>query len=439
MRLSPAKVIAGGFLAIILLGALLLMLPISSAGRESTSFLNALFTSTSAVCVTGLIVVDTGVYWSGFGQLVIILLIQVGGLGFMTLATLLAILTGKRIGLKDRILAQEALGKFEVQGVVSFIIKIIKTSVLIEGLGVLLLLFCFVPRFGWGKGLWYSIFHSISAFCNAGFDVLGDGRSLAVFRGDLLVNFAITTLIICGGLGFTVMYDLAANRKRLRRISLHSKLVVSMTLLLLFFGALLFFVLEFRNAATIGEAGLYEKILASWFQSVTTRTAGFESIPQGALTESSRFLTILLMFVGGSPGSTAGGIKTTTLAVALLSMLAYVRKSDVHAFGRRIGYEVINKAMATVLIGFVLVLFSALVLSIENPQIQFLNILYEAVSAFGTAGLSTGITGALTGLSKVLLIILMFAGRVGALTVVLAIAGKERKRRIHYPEGRVML
>lgn len=438
-RFSPPKVITAGFLVIILVGAFLLMLPISSAARQGTSFLSALFTSTSAVCVTGLVVVDTGTYWSGFGKFVIMTLIQVGGLGFMTIATVGSIMAGKRIGIQSRLLIQESLGQDRIQGVVRFAKKIFISAFAIEGVGALLLSLRFIPQYGFFRGIWYGIFHSISAFCNAGFDILGNGQSMMKHQTGLIVNLTLCSLIVLGGIGFVVMYDVMANRQCLKRVSLHSKLTIIMTALLIFLGMIAFFILEKDNAATMGELSFFHKWLASLFQSVTTRTAGFNSIDQGSMTESSKFLTILLMFVGGSPVSTAGGVKTTTLTVVVLATAAYIRKTDVQAFGRRISYHVVNKATAIMLIAFTLILFSTMIISIENPNIAFLNVFYEVVSAFGTAGLSTGITADLTVVSKMILILLMFAGRVGALTIVLAIAGKEQMEHFRYPEGRVLL
>ncbi len=439
IKFSPPKIITLGFLAIIFVGALLLMLPISSASRQTTGFLEAFFTSTSAVCVTGLAVVDTGTYWSAFGKVVIISLIQIGGLGFMTIATVGSILAGKRIGIHSRLLIQESLGQEKVQGIVRFAKKIFISAFIIEAMGAFFLSLKWIPQFGFWKGSLFSIFHSISAFCNAGFDIFGNGQSLMGYQKSVIVNVIISLLIIFGGIGFAVMYDLMSNRNNLKRISLHSKLVLLISSLLIVTGTLVFFVLEKNNPATMGELGLFHKLLASMFQSVTTRTAGFNSIDQGGMMESSKFLTILLMFVGGSPASTAGGVKTTSLAVVFLATAAYVRKSDVQTFGRRISYDVVNKAMAIMLIAFVTILVSTLVISIENPQIQFLDIFYEVVSAFGTVGLSTGITGAVTAMSKIILISLMFAGRVGALTIVLAIAGKETSEHFRLPEGRVLL
>ncbi len=438
-KLSPPKVITGGFAGIILLGTVLLMLPISSAGKEATGFLEALFTATSSVCVTGLIVVDTGTYWSSFGQLVIISLIQIGGLGFMTIATFITILSGQKIGIERRVLIQESLGQDRLSGIVAFAKRVFITAFAIEALGAVLLLFKFAPMYGMQKGLWYSIFHSISAFCNAGFDIFGNYQSLTAFRFSIWVNIIISLLIILGGLGFTVMEDLIENKKHLKRLSLHSKLVLEISAALILIGTIIFFVIEGRNPDTLGEMNFFQRLITAFFQSVSTRTAGFNTIDQAAMTESGRFMTVLLMFIGGSPGSTAGGIKTTTVAVTVLATLAYIRKTDVQAHGRRIGYSIVNKAMAIMMIAFITVLLSALVIGIENPNIQFINILYETVSAFGTVGLSTGITPTLTTLSKLILIFLMFAGRVGTLTIILAIAGREGHEHFRYPEGRVSL
>ncbi len=437
-EISPPRVIVLGFLTIILLGAVLLMLPLSSASGEATSFLDSLFTATSAVCVTGLIVQDTGTYWSSFGKFVIISLIQIGGLGFMTITTFGAIIIGKKIGIKNRILMQESLGQDKVQGIIHLTKNIFLGTLVIELIGALLLSTQLIPLFGLKDGIIKSLFHSISAFCNAGFDLFGNFASLTNYYDNWVISLTIMFLIIFGGLGFTVIFDYMKER-RFSKLGLHSKLALLVTGLLIVFGTLILLLLEYNNPDTIAGMALSDKVLVSSFQAVSPRTAGFNSIDLAKLTDSSKFFMIILMFVGGSPASTAGGIKTTTAAVLILTMLAFVRSSDVEAYGRRINYSVVNKAMTIVVIAFFVIVSGSMFLSIANPDIEFLDIVFEVVSAFATVGLTLGITTKLTAASKFVLILIMFAGRVGALTIVMALAGRDRKFEYQLPEGNVLL
>lgn len=436
--ISPARFLVIGFLSIILLGAVILMLPISSASGQYTPFVDTLFTSTSAVCVTGLVVVDTGTYWSNFGRLVIIILIQIGGLGFMTVTTFGAILIGKKIGIKNRILMKESLGQDNLQGIVYLAKKIMIGTFIIEFIGGLLLSTQFIPAFGFVDGLAKGMFHSISAFCNAGFDTMGQFSSLMNFQLNPTVNFTIMALIVLGGIGFTVIFDFISNKK-FKRLSLHSKIVITMTIFLILSGTIIFYVLERANPQTMGPMNELDKMMASAFQSISPRTAGFNTINQADMTDSSIFMTILLMFVGGSPASTAGGIKTTTLAVIILAAVGFVRNKDVEAFGRRINYSLVNKALTIIVIALFVIIVSTMLLSIENPDINFLWIIYEVVSAFGTVGLSTGITPTLTVLSKIVLIMAMFAGRVGTLTIIMALSRRRKTGEYQLPEGNVIL
>lgn len=435
---SPAQIIVLGFLAIILLGAFLLMLPLSSASHGATSFLDALFTATSAVCVTGLIVQDTGTYWSAFGKFVIISLIQVGGLGFMTITTFGAIIIGKKIGIKKRILMQESLGQDKIQGIIYLTKKIFLGTVVIELLGALLLSTQFIPRFGLRDGIIKSLFHSISAFCNAGFDLMGNYSSLTGYYSNIVINMTIMLLIIFGGLGFTVIFDCIRNKK-FNRLALHSKLALVVTGMLIIFGTLVLLLLEYNNADTIGQMSFFNKLQASAFQSVSPRTAGFNTIDLAKMTDSSKFFMILLMFVGGSPASTAGGVKTTTVAVLVLTMMAFVHNRDVEAYGRRINYRVVNKAMTVIVIAFIVITSGSMIISISNPELMFMDIVFEVVSAFATVGLTLGITAKLSVLSKFTLILIMFAGRVGALTIIMALASRERKFEYQLPESNVLL
>ncbi|WP_092281882.1 TrkH family potassium uptake protein [Caldicoprobacter faecalis] len=440
IRLLPAQILVLGFASIIIIGALLLTLPIASSTGKSIGFLNALFEATSAVCVTGLVVVDTGTDLSLFGQIVIITLIQMGGLGFMTMATMVFLLLGKRITLRERLVIQEALNEFKLQGVVRLTKSIIGITFLIEGIGASILALRFVPMYGWAKGLYFSIFHAISAFCNAGFDVMGEYRSFMDFTDDFIVNFAIMGLIICGGLGFSVLLDIYRNR-HFRKWSLHTKLVVCITAGLIVLGALFFFVVEFNNPATLGSQNWRGKILGALFQSVTPRTAGFNTIDQAALTNASKFMTIILMFIGASPAGTGGGIKTTTAGVLLLAVLSVIKgRHDVEVFGRRISYAIVNRALAITVISFALLISVSMVLSILEPY-PLVDVLFETASALGTVGLATFNNGDLKDLSKILIIITMFAGRVGPLTLTLAFAKRlsNNKDTLKYPEGKVMV
>lgn len=436
--INPSMILVIGFATVILLGAILLNAPIASQNNQSVGFVNALFTSTSAVCVTGLIVVNTAEHWSVFGQVVIMFLIQIGGLGFMTMATLIALLMGKRIGLKNRIIMQEALGQFTISGVVRLTIRIIQATFIIEGLGAILLAIRFIPDYGVGQGIYFGIFHSVSAFCNAGFDIIGN--SLENYVGDPIINFTIMGLIILGGIGFTVIIDVIKSKK-FRSLSLHTKVVIWITAGLILSGFAFFFLLEYTNVTFQGLT-LPEKMLAAMFQSVTPRTAGFNTIPTGALKDSSKFLTIIYMFIGGSPGSTAGGIKTATFGVIIFAVyMEIIGKEDVEVGNRRISSETVSRALAILMIALTIVSFVTIILSLTEPDFSFLDVLFETVSAFGTVGLSTGMTGGLSTVGKIIVSITMFLGRLGPITVATAIAERHTRKKslIRYPEGKIIV
>ena len=324
IKLKGVQILALGFILVILIGALLLTLPIATTSGESTNFLDALFTSTSAVCVTGLIVVDTGTYWNMFGQTVIMILIEIGGLGFMSFTTLIAIILGKKITLRERLILQDAMNTFNIQGLVKMVKYVLVFTVSVQFFGALLLSTQFVPQYGIAKGMFYSIFHSISAFCNAGFDILGNFSSLTSYNSNVVVIMVISALIIIGGLGFTVWSELY-NSKSLRKVSLHSKMVILMTTILVLGGTVLMFLFEHNNVNTISNMSFIDKVMNSFFASVTPRTAGFNSIPTDGMTTAGQFLTIILMFIGGSPGSTAGGIKTTTIGILIVTVICVIR------------------------------------------------------------------------------------------------------------------
>ena len=418
-RLSSFQLILLGFAAVILTGALLLMLPISTASGESAAFSDALFTSVSAVCVTGLITQDTATYWSQFGQTIILLLIQVGGLGVVTAASAIALIAKRRINLRQRSTMQEATSAQQVGGVVKFTSFIFKTTFLIELIGVILLMPVFCRDFGFLKGLWYSLFHSISAFCNAGFDLLGvrtQFSSLTTYAANPLLNIVVIFLIISGGLGFATWEDIRTHRHYIKKYRMQSKVILVTTGILLFVPMLYFYFFEFSG----WEMSLPEKLLASAFQAVTPRTAGFNTVNFSDMYQSSLCVIIILMLVGGSSGSTAGGMKTNTLAVLVSSAVSvFKRREDTNFFGRRIESDTLHRAAAILMLYLSLFLTSGIAISrIENLPLT--DCMFEAASAIGTVGLTTGITPQLSIASKIILMLLMFFGRVGGLTFIYA-------------------
>lgn len=444
-KMPPARVMVVGFALIILIGALLLNLPIATKSGESIGFIDALFTSTSAVCVTGLIVVDTGTYWSEFGQIVIILLIQIGGLGFMTIATLFALIAKKKINLKERMLIQESLNQFDLSGVVTLAKNVLIITFLIEGIGAILLSLVFIPQLGFIDGLFYSFFHSISAFCNAGFDLIGsvagEFTSLTSYVSNPIIVLTISSLIVFGSLGFTVIIDISKNKK-INKLTMHSKLVLLTTSLLIAFGFLIILIVEFNNPQTLGSLDFSGKILASLFQAITPRTAGFNTIDLGLMHEGVIFTIMILMFVGASPASTGGGIKTTTIATLILSAKTFILgKEDVEIFKRRIDVYTIRKTIGIVSLGILIVTAGTVVLSIVEPSFNLLEAGFETVSAFTTAGLSIRGSANLTYFGKILIMIFMFMGRTGSLTVFMAFASRNSYKHSHirYPEGKVLV
>ena len=433
-KLNPPRILALGFMLLIIIGALLLNLPIASQNGESIGFINALFTSASAVCVTGLVVVNTATHWTLFGQTVIILLIQMGGLGIMTMATIVAMISGRKISLKERLVIKEQLNQETLSGLVKLTKYVIYLTFFIEGIGALFLSIKFIPQFGLIKGIWFSVFHAVSAFCNAGFDIMGN--SLMNYNNSVLVMLTVASLIVLGGIGFGVILDVVRNRKW-KKLSLHSKLAISFTVFLILFGTIIFYILESNNPLTMQEFTFKEKTLASLFASITPRTAGFNSIDVAGMNQSSTLLTIILMFIGGSPGSTAGGVKTVTMLVLIISTISIIKgERDVEVFKRRIPYETIFKSIAIIMIGIALVFFVTFILTLTEDQ-EFLNILFETTSAFGTVGLSRGITSELSDAGKVILTLTMYSGRVGPLTLAFAVGYKEEHKRFRYAEGNI--
>lgn len=428
------QVIILGFFSVILLGSLLLMLPFSTRDGQGASFADGLFTATSAVCVTGLIVRDTATYWSEFGQAIILTLIQIGGMGVVTIAVAIAVASGRKIGLMQRSTMQEAISAHQVGGIVRLTKFILKTSISIELLGALLLAPVFCKDFGIFKGLWYSVFHSISAFCNAGFDLIGVREpfsSLTSYASNPIVNFTIMALIITGGLGFVTWADIKKNKFHFRKYNMQSKVILTVTAGLLIFPAIYFFFCEFSNLP-IGE-----RILSSLFQSVTPRTAGFNTVDLTLLTETGLMLMIILMLIGGSPGSTAGGMKTTTVAVLFSSALAVFRKQDsAHFFSRRIPDNAVKNAATILMMYLTLFLGGGMVISYIE-EVPLMSALFETSSAIGTVGLSLGLTPSLGMVSKSILILLMFFGRVGGLTLIFAALSERNTFGSRYPQEKI--
>lgn len=436
-KLTPYQILVLGFAGLILAGALLLMTPQASQAGQSLSFIDALFTATSAVCVTGLVVVDTGTYFSLFGQLVIIFLIQAGGLGIVTMATLMALLMRRRINLRERLIMQEALNHMTVAGVVRMTQYIILVTLLIEFIGGTILAIRLYSEFG-SQGIYFGYWHAISSFCNAGFDLFGNFGSITRYVDDITINLTISSLIILGGIGFTVIFDVWDNR-RWRKFSLHTKLVLITTGFLLLFGTIVIFLLEVNNPNTLQPLSWQGKVLGSYFQSVSTRTAGYNTVDMSQLHDATIFFMVILMFIGASPTSTGGGIKTTTFGVVIAAVGALITgKSDAEIFKRRISQQLIYKAFSVILIAATLVIFVTMMMSITE-QASFLQILFEVVSAFGTVGLTTGITPTLTDQGKIWIILTMFAGRVGPVTLALALALRTKKGMVQYPEGKIII
>ena len=434
--LSPPRVLAAGYIVLILLGAGLLSLPVVTASGEPMRFVDALFTATSAVCVTGLAVADTGTYFNTAGQLILLLLIQVGGLGFMTMATLFALVFKRRITLRERLILQEAMNQTSMEGIVRLIRRVILYSLAIEAAGTAVLTARFAAEMPAGRALYMGLFHAVSLFNSAGFDLFGGYRSYAPYVADPVVNITAILLITLGGLGFIVLSDLMEFRKR-RRLSLHSKVVLATNGTLLVIGTVVIFIFEYTNA--LEPLGWGGKIWASLFQSAAPRSGGVSTLDIGSLRQATQFFLILLMFIGAAPGSTGGGIKVTTFATLVGAVIAMMRgKDEVVLFRFRLPRERIFKALTITMISLAVVVAVTMVLCTTEDR-AFLRILFEAVSAFGTCGLSTGITPQLTDFGKLLLSLTMFAGRIGPLTFAYALRPKEEKELYRYPEGRIII
>lgn len=439
-KLSRTQLIALGFLMIILVGTILLMLPISSKNGESTSFLGALFTATSATCVTGLVVFDTYTKWTVFGQLVILVLIQIGGLGFVTIGVYGMTLLRKRIGLKDREFIHDSLNSLHLGGGVNLVKNVVKGTLLFEGVGALILSIRFIGDFGFLKGVYYGIFHSVSAFCNAGFDLMGfmgEYCSLTGYYNDIVVNVVIILLIIIGGLGFLVWDDIARNKLNFKKYMLHTKIVLSVTALLLL-GATVFFYFSEADGV-FADMNFFERLLSSAFAAVTPRTAGFNTVDIASMSAAGKLITIILMFIGGSPGSTAGGVKTTSFAAIFFFIFSYIkRQKSCHVYKRGLENDLIKKASTVFFINLSLAI-TALLVILLHQDFSFLDAAIEVFSAIGTVGMSAGITRDLSVASKLVLIALMYCGRVGSLSFALSFSESKKVADIRYPTEEILI
>lgn len=436
LSLSTTQIILLGFLITIFIGSILLSLPVSSADGQAVPYIDALFTATTATCVTGLVTVPTATTWSLFGQVVILVLIQIGGLGIITIMTGVMLLLNRRIGVSDRLLIQDAFNLNTMSGMVSFVRKVLLGTLIIEGIGAALYMLVFVPEFG-ARGIWISVFNSVSAFCNAGMDIIGL-NSLCGYATDPLVNFTTSALIVLGGIGYIVWWDVIRvlktrtkqNRKVFRHLTLHSKIAISSTLVLLVSGTVLFLIFEYNNPLTIQSLSLFDKLQVASFQSVTTRTAGFATVPQENLTNASSMVALLLMFIGGSPVGTAGGAKTVTMAVLVCSAISSIRnRNETTLFGRSVSRQSITKAVAVVTASFAIAFTSTVLLS-AVMETSALDILFETVSATATVGLSRNLTGSLNLAGKIIIIVTMYFGRVGPISLAVALGSKKTSQNI---------
>jgi trk system potassium uptake protein TrkH len=438
LKMTPPQILLFGFLLIISIGTFLLSLPLAVQEGRSLGFLDALFTATSAACVTGLIVVDTGTHYSIFGQVVILILMQVGGLGFMTMASWFAILLRKKITLRDRLILKESMNQASMEGLVRLIRRVILYSITIEGIAALYFAIRWSFEMPVGKAIYFGIFHAVSIFNNAGFELFGDFRNMTPYVDDWGINIVSIALIFLGGIGFIVLSDLI-EYPNTHKLSLHSKVVLSVSSILIVVGALVFFIFEFVNMKTFGPLSWDTKIIASFFQSANLRSGGTNTVDIASLREGTQFFMIILMFIGAAPGSTGGGIKVTTFAILIAAVVTMIRgKEDVVLFRYRLGKDSIYRATTITLIA-IFILVSATMLLSTTEDHHFLMLLFEATSAFGTVGLSMGLTQDLTPIGKVIIILMMFLGRLGTLTLAYALQSTNKKELYRHPEGKITI
>ncbi len=444
------QILALGFMGVILAGGVLLSLPFCN--RQPITFSDALFTSTTAVCVTGLVTVTPAVQFTLAGQIILLILIQIGGLGIIACAVGFLLLLRRQITVKERIVIQETYNMEAPGGMVAMILRVIKGTLAVETAGAVLYAFRFIPEFGVLRGIWYAVFHAVSAFCNAGIDILGD-TSFQKYVGDPIINITTVLLIIVSGIGFSVWQDLISNGRRIRRreipnkwwftrLRLHSKLAIVTTLILLIGGTVCIFLMERNNPATLGNLSTGEKWMAAFFHSTSTRTAGFATVSQSGLYTQSKFLSCILMFIGGSPGGTAGGVKTTTVAMVVLTCLSVFRGGEqVECFGRRLSGKNIRMGFAVIMTAVTVLFAGTIAITVFDPQVPFIDILYEAFSAVGTVGLTADLTPTLSSASHMVLIVMMYIGRIGPISLALLFGGmsKPKERARELPEQRIMV
>lgn len=444
-QIRPEQILACGFLILILLGTALLCLPAATLEGRGLNVFDSLFTATSAVCVTGLVAVDTGTTFSMLGQAILLLLIEVGGLGFMVFATLIMGLLGRKLSLKNRVLIRESMSGTTLSGLVNLTWVYVRIALVIEATGALLLSLRFVPLYGWGKGIWFAVFHAVSAFCNAGFDLFGHYSSLTFFWNDPLVVLTISALIMLGSMGFLVIFEVLRSRGSWEKFSLHTRVALLATAVLLVGGTLFYALIEWNNPRTLAveESNAFTRLLGAFFQSVTMRTAGFNTVDLGGMTGASKLVSVVLMFIGASPASTGGGVKTTTVALILLVVWSVIRGGeDVTVMKKRLPAELTRRALAIVSISMGLLLAGTMALScIEGDGVPLIDLLFETASAVATVGVSAAGTPNLSPASRAVMIPIMFFGRVGPLTLALAFANRQNsaKNRLRYPEEKIMI
>lgn len=442
-RINPARRIAAGFIIIILAGAFLLSLPFSSRSGEATPFIESLFTSVSATCVTGLVIYDTYQHWSFFGQLVLLALIQTGGLGFMSIIIFFYLMSRREIGLRDRMLLRQGMGFDNMSGIVRIMRHVLTATFVIEGAGAVILgiRFCFMDGMGIAEGIWHGIFHSVSAFCNAGFDLNGrfaENSSMMTMNSDPIVLITLSLLIIIGGIGFFVWEEIYNLRSR-RRLSVYSSLVLCITAILVAGGTAALFFAEGSNAETVGNMPFWQKLLNMYFQSVTTRTAGFDSIGQAAMTDKGKIISSVLMIIGGSSGSTAGGVKTVSAGIAVIAAFKIiVTGGDIVVFGRRISHRQIITAYAVIMLALIIDITGSMIIS-SVYGLNFLNCWYETVSAYATVGLSAGITAQTGTAAWIILMLCMYTGRIGIITVAVTLMLRTPNKNIRYPSANIFI
>ena len=440
-NLSYTKIVAGGYFLLLIIGTFLLMLPFSSKSGEWTSFFDSLTTATSASCVTGLIVFDTFSHWSVFGQIVLLFLIQIGGLGYMTIITLFSVLIGRKIGIRERGLLKESTNALQMGGLVALVKKVIIGTLILEAAGAIVLSIRFIPVFGVGKAIYYGIFHSVSAFCNAGFDLMGAIEpygSMTYFSNDGIVLFTLSVLIITGGIGFVVWDDFLNNKFRFRRYKLHSKIALFTSLFLIVSGAVLVFILEYGNV--LDGMTLFDKISNSLFASVSARTAGFNSVDIASMTPASYLIHVVLMLIGGSPGSTAGGLKTTTIAVLVIATWANMRnEKHVNVFGRRLESDIVRKAMTVAMIYFIMAFSASVLVGLTNPDFELSEILFEVSSAVGTVGISCGVMSRINLFGQIVMTLLMYCGRVGSMSFAMIFTEVKKPSHTKMPAEKIII